>query len=82
MANLTLTVDDHLLRRARIAALQRNTSVNAAVREFLERFAGEDESAVALREFLADAQASTAGSGGSRTWRRDDLYGKRVGNGD
>lgn len=80
MANLTLTVDDHLLKRARMVALQRNTSVNAAVREFLERFSGADESAEALSEFLDDAQASTAGSGGhGRTWRRDDLYEDRIG---
>jgi hypothetical protein len=80
MANLTLTVDDHLLRRARMVALQRNTSVNAAVREFLERFSGEDESVVALTEFLDNARSSNAGSGGrGRTWRRDDLYDDRVG---
>lgn len=79
MANLTLTVDDWLLKRARMAALRRNTSVNAAVRAFLERFAGDDESAAALGEFLRDAQSSTAGSGGRRTWRREDLYEDRVG---
>lgn len=81
MANLTLTIDDQLLKRARMVALQRNTSVNAAVREFLERFSGEDESAAALSDFLTDAQASTASSGERRTWRRDDLYEERVGRG-
>ena len=79
MANLTLTVDDQLLKRARMVALRRNTSVNAAVREFLERFSGEDEAAVALAEFLDGARSSTAGSGGNRAWRREDLYEDRVG---
>jgi hypothetical protein len=78
MANLTLTIDDRLLKRARMVALQRNTSVNAAVREFLERFSGEDESAAALADFLEDAQSSTTGSGRGRTWRRDDLYEDRI----
>lgn len=78
MANLTLTVDDQVLQRARMVALRRNTSVNAAVREFLERFSGENESAAALAAFLDDARSSTAGSGGSRTWRREDLYEDRV----
>ena len=50
MANLTLTVDDQLSNRARMVAVRRNTSVNAAVREFLERFSGEDEAAAALAE--------------------------------
>jgi hypothetical protein len=78
MANLTLTVDDQVLKRARMVALRRNTSVNAAVREFLERFSGEDESAAALAEFLDAARSSTAGSGRGRTWRREDLYEDRV----
>lgn len=33
--NLTLAVDDDTLKRARIRALQENTSVNAVVREYL-----------------------------------------------
>lgn len=79
MVNITLTVDEHLLKRARIKALQRDTSVNAAVRDFLERFAGEYDSSAALTDFLRETQSSTAGRGGrGRTWRREDLYAKRV----
>ena len=37
MANLTLSLDDTLLRRAREAALRENTSVNSLVRDFLSR---------------------------------------------
>ena len=35
MANLTLSIDDDLVHRARPAALKENTSVNALVREYL-----------------------------------------------
>ena len=35
VANLTLAIDDDLLRRAREAALSENTIVNALVRDFL-----------------------------------------------
>ncbi len=35
VANLTLAIDDDLLRRAREAALSGNTMVNALVRDFL-----------------------------------------------
>jgi len=38
MTNLSLAIDDALLQRARGAALQQNTSVNALVREFLGRY--------------------------------------------
>lgn len=75
MANLTLTIDEALLRRARIRALERGTSVNAIVRAYLESFVGEDAARDALGEFLAIAKDSAAGSGPQgRTWTRDDLY--------
>ena len=38
MANLTLVIDDALLKRAREEALRSNTSVNALVRDFLNRY--------------------------------------------
>ena len=75
MPNLTLTVDEDTLRRARIRALEQGTSVNAIVREFLERFAEDESRRVALQEFLELSEASEASSGGhGRTWSREDLY--------
>jgi plasmid stability protein len=80
MANLTLTVDDDLLRRARIRALECGTSVNAIVRDYIESFAGEGEAERGLREFVQSARSSPAGSGSDgRKWRREDLYERRTG---
>ena len=42
MTNLTLSIDEMLLRKARIKALERGTSVNAMVREFIEKTVAED----------------------------------------
>jgi hypothetical protein len=79
VANLTLTIDDDLLRRARIRALERGTSVNALVREYVESFAGEGEAERGLREFLQTALSSPAGSGkGGRKWQRDDVYESHI----
>jgi len=39
MANLTIVVDDELLKTARIKALQEGTSVNEICRQAIERFA-------------------------------------------
>jgi hypothetical protein len=39
MSNLTLVIDDELLRAARIKALQQGTSVNEICREAIARFA-------------------------------------------
>ena len=43
MANLTISVDDELLRRARVRAAQLGTSVNAVLREYLRTWAGQDD---------------------------------------
>jgi hypothetical protein len=77
-ANLTLTLDEDLLRRARIAAIEQGTSINAAVRRFLEAYAGSGDSS-AVEEFLefADRMSASSGSRGRR-WTREDLYADRV----
>lgn len=74
MANLTIAIDDDLLKRARLRALERNTSVNALLREYLEAFAGEPSGA-ARKRFAAIARAANSSSGG-RDGRgsRDDLH--------
>ncbi len=78
VANLTLTIADDLLLRARIRALEQDTSVNALVRDYLERFAGGSAADQGLRSFLERAAASNAGSGPEgRTWTRDELYDRR-----
>jgi plasmid stability protein len=75
MANLTLTIDDGLLLRARRRALEHGTSVNALVREYLERFAGPDDSADVGRALVAIAERSSGSSGSAgRTWTREALH--------
>lgn len=75
MSNLTLVINEETLRKARIRAMQRGTSVNALVRDYLERLAGESQAAEGIAEFLAAAEGSGASSGrGGRTWTRDELH--------
>jgi hypothetical protein len=75
MANLTLSIDGELLKRARMRALERDSSVNALVREFLERLAGQTAARDGMTAFLDLAKHSDSGSGpGGRTWTRDELY--------
>jgi len=75
MTNLTLTIDEELLKRARIRALEQDTSVNALVREYLEALAGQAKAQDAINAVLGLAQRSDAGSGpDGRTWTRDELY--------
>jgi plasmid stability protein len=75
MANLTIVVDDEILRRARVRAAEQGTSVNAALADYLAHFAGSSTVADAMTSFLDLADAAAAGSGpGGRTWLRDELH--------
>ena len=42
MKNITVAVADDVHRRARIRAAERGTSVSAAVRDFLNRWSGQE----------------------------------------
>jgi hypothetical protein len=77
MANLTISVNEKTLKRARMRALEENRSVNAVLARYLEEYAGEDaarrrrqEALEALLE-IADAAECRRGSG---TWTRDELH--------
>lgn len=76
-ANLTLQLETDVIRRARIVAAKRGTSVSALVaRELDELVAREDRYEDAHRravELMAAAKPR-----GGRSWRRDDIYAERL----
>ena len=76
MANLTITVDEQTLKKARMRALEESTSVNVVLREYLESYAGVSrEQREALQRVLASSGESTSGSGpGGRAWTREELH--------
>ena len=72
--NLTITVEDDVLKRARIRALEENTSVNAILREYLESYAGVSaRRRDALEQLLRLSDLGEAGRGDT-TWTRDELH--------
>lgn len=75
MTNLTLAIDERVLRRARIRAMQQGTSVNALVRDYITRLAGESDAAEGVAEFLQIVSGAGASSGArGRAWSRDELH--------
>jgi hypothetical protein len=82
MANLTITVDEEILRKARARALEQGTSVNAILSEHLARFARlKDVQGEAFDDLLALAATNRRGGGvrrakrrAPRSWTRDDLH--------
>jgi plasmid stability protein len=74
MANLTITIDDDLLRRARVRAAELGTSVNAVLREYMRVWAGaDDERAAAVASLLRRSRRSRS-TRGARRWTRDELH--------
>ncbi|KXX66266.1 hypothetical protein [Marichromatium gracile] len=77
MANLTISVNDEVLKRARIRALKENRSVNAILSQYLEHYAQTDalrrqrEQALSTLRTLAE-QCQCGRDGAS--WSRDDLH--------
>jgi hypothetical protein len=75
--NLTLSIGDDLLRRARDAASRRGLSLNQMIRDFLLEITSDTDPTETVRELDALWSASAAGSGG-RSWKREDLYDRPV----
>lgn len=74
-ANLTITVDDATLKRARLRALQRDESVNAYLADALRRYADAADADSRMSRVLELAQACSYGSGPrGRTWTREDAH--------
>ena len=72
--NLTITVDDEVLKRARIRALEQDTSVNAVLRDYLESYAGGSRRRREAVRRLLELSRTTRSGRGAATWTRDELH--------
>ena len=76
--NLTITLDSELLKAARKVALDRDTSVNQLVRNYLEQLIDatdqHTENVKKLREIFRTSKARL----GKITWKREDLYDRSL----
>ena len=75
--NLTLQLDAEVIRRARIVAAKRGTSVSALAAQRLIALVDEDERFEQARA-RAEVILSKAAPRGGRTWTRDELYDRPV----
>jgi len=74
MANLTISIDEAVVRQARVRAIQEGTSVSAKVRDFLAGYAqGGQPQHVAAQDFIAAARLSRANSS-AQAWSRADAH--------
>ncbi len=75
MSNITLKVDDDIIRKVRKIAIDKNSTLTQMVRDFLSTVAERDraERMVAMEQ-LAGSFEELGRDMGKRDWRREDLY--------
>ncbi len=72
MSNITLSIPDNVLKEARNYAKKNNTSLNALIRQFLEKTFKKPKKN-SWDEFFAIADRANASSKGKK-WKREDAY--------
>lgn len=80
MANLTITVDEATLKRARIKAIERGESVNKILADRLREYAEDDTEEQRWqrdRERWRAVVAKYARDSGAWKWNREELYEER-----
>jgi plasmid stability protein len=78
MANLTIAIEDDVLTKARVRAVQDGTSVNAVVREFLREYTGNASARLESARRLIALAHEHATEVGPITWKREDLYDRHL----
>lgn len=86
MANLTLSIDDDLLKQSRLYAVRHDTSVNSLVRDYLETLVSQAKDAEQAERIklveemnrLFDQAAQLAQVPDDYAWRREDAYEGRL----
>jgi hypothetical protein len=74
MKNVTLAIDEKLLREARRIAAERSTSLNAMIREFLTQLTERESKASSARRRIAELCRDSRAVVGKSTWTRDELH--------
>ena len=72
MRNVTIVLDEALLRDVRRIAAERSTSLEVLIREFLT-----DLVQTAARHRIRELSRASKAEVGLRTWKREELHGRR-----
>jgi hypothetical protein len=75
--NVTLTLDDNLVKEVRKIAAERETTLTGLVREYLQDLAAQEANTEKVRrdqQRLLETFDRLKFPMGKRTWKREDLY--------
>jgi hypothetical protein len=74
MKNLTIALDEALLRESRRIAAERSTSLNAMIREFLTELTLRESRAAKARRRIVELCRQSRAEIGQKSWTRDELH--------
>ncbi len=74
MARVTITVDEEVLSRAKIRALELGISVDRFLKDALEAFAGVDRGREAALKDLLELSRKCRSRRGNARWTREELH--------
>lgn len=72
--NITLTLDEDLIHKARVLAARRNRSISALLREELSRLVAEEEAYETAKRAALERLAKGSRLGGGPLPSRDELH--------
>jgi hypothetical protein len=78
MSNITLAIEDDIVRKVRRLAAERDTTLTALVRECLRRLAARED--LRTEELIGQLRTSFDAADlrvGPRTWMREDLHARQ-----
>lgn len=77
--NLTLRLDEEVIRKARVVAAKRGTSISKLVARTIEELVDRDDAyeQARLREGAKMREGYSMGTGGRVRWTRDELHERR-----
>ncbi len=78
MRNITVAVDDDTYRRARIAAAERDTSVSALVKVYLEQLASQETEYERLLRQEREIRSQIGNFSASNRLSREDVHGRTL----
>jgi hypothetical protein len=74
--NITISVEDSVLREVRRIAVEQDTTVNGLVRRYLNELAGEKKKRAKLRSDLLRLFPQMKARVGRISWKREELHAR------
>ncbi len=75
MSNITISLDDDMLKKAKKIAIDRDTSFSGLIREYIKGLVDQEErNRLLMIEELDSLFAQSNATIGRKTWTRDELH--------